>query len=82
MIVYGSSLSPFVRKVIAYTSEKGIEVEVKPTAPGDADPDFRAASPFGKMPGFRDGDYRLADSSAIIHISRPSIPSPICPNRA
>jgi glutathione S-transferase len=76
MIVYGSSLSPFVRKVLAYTSEKGIEVEVKPTSVGDADPDFRAASPFGKMPGFRDGDYRLADSSAIIHYLEAKQPEP------
>ena len=76
MIVYGSSLSPFVRKVLAYASEKGIEVEVKPTAPGDQDPDFRAASPFGKMPGFSDGDYRLADSSAIIHYLEAKQPEP------
>jgi len=76
MIIYGSSLSPFVRKVLAYTSEKGIAVEVKPTSPGDQDPDFRAASPFGKMPGFSDGDFRLADSSAIIHYLEAKHPEP------
>ena len=32
MIVYGSSLSPFVRKVLAFAAEKGIEVELKPTS--------------------------------------------------
>lgn len=66
MIVYGSSLSPFVRKVVAFASEKGIELEVKSVAPGSQDPDFRAASPFGKMPGFRDGDFAISDSSAIV----------------
>ena len=76
MIVYGSSLSPFVRKVLAFTSEKGIEVEVKPTALGDPDPCFRAASPFGKMPAFSDGDYRLCDSSAIIHYLEAKHPQP------
>ena len=76
MIVYGSSLSPFVRKVLAYGSEKGIELEVRPTAIADADPDFRAASPFGKMPAFSDGDYRLADSSAIIHYLEAKHPEP------
>jgi len=76
MIVYGSSLSPFVRKVLAYASEKGIEVEVKPTALGDPDPDFRAASPFAKMPAFSDGDYRLCDSSAIIHYLEAKHPEP------
>src|SRR3990170_6457911 len=65
MIVYGSSLSPFVRKVLAYASEKHIELELKPTGPGD--PDLRAASPFGKMPALSDGDFQLSDSSAIIH---------------
>jgi glutathione S-transferase len=76
MIVYGSSLSPFVRKVLAYASEKSIEVEVKPTGLGNTDPDFLAASPFGKMPGFSDGDYRLADSSAIIHYLEAKHPEP------
>ena len=76
MIVYGSSLSPFVRKVLAYAAEKGIELEVRPTTAADADPDFRAASPFGKMPGFSDGDYRLADSSAIIHYLEAKQPEP------
>ena len=66
MIVYGSSLSPFVRKVLAFAAEKGIEVEAKPIALGDQDPAFREASPFGKMPGFRDSDFAISDSSAII----------------
>jgi glutathione S-transferase len=76
MILYGSSLSPFVRKVLAFAAEKGIELEVVPVGPGDPNPDFRAASPFGKMPGFADGDYRLADSSAIIHYLEAKHPEP------
>jgi len=76
MILYGSSLSPFVRKVLAYAGEKGIELDVVPVGPGDPNPDFRAASPFGKMPGFADGDYRLADSSAIIHYLEAKHPDP------
>jgi glutathione S-transferase len=76
VILYGSSLSPFVRKVLAYAGEKGIELELTPAAPGDPNPDFRAASPFGKMPGFRDGDYMLADSSAIIHYLEAKFPDP------
>src|ERR1700719_2767427 len=66
MIVYGSSLSPFVRKLMAYAHEKGIEVEQRQTAPLSEDEAFREASPFGKIPGFRDGDFTLSDSSAII----------------
>jgi glutathione S-transferase len=66
MIVYGSSLSPFVRKVLAFAAEKGIEVEAKVVGLGSEDPEFREASPFGKIPGFRDGDFAISDSTAII----------------
>ena len=66
MIVYGSSLSPFVRKVLAFAGEKGIEVESKPVGPGSEDPEFLEASPFRKFPAFRDGDFTVSDSSAII----------------
>ena len=77
MILYGSSLSPFVRKVLAFAAEKGIDLEVVPVGPGDRNPDFRAASPFGKMPGFADGEYRLADSSAIVHYLEAKQPEPV-----
>jgi glutathione S-transferase len=62
MIIYGSSLSPFVRKTMVFAAEKGVDFELKPTQ----DPDFPATSPFGKMPGFRDGDFAISDSTAII----------------
>lgn len=76
MILYGSSLSPFVRKVLAFAAEKGIELDARPVGPGDPNPDFRAASPFGKMPALVDGDFRLADSSAIIHYLEAGHPEP------
>src|SRR5687767_27838 len=66
MIVYGASLSPYVRKVLAFGAEKGIALEHKPLGPGADDPDFLAVSPFRKIPGFRDGDFAISDSSAII----------------
>jgi glutathione S-transferase len=66
MIVYGSSLSPFVRKVLAFAAEKGIEVESKALPLGSDDPEFLEASPFRKIPGFRDGDFAISDSTAII----------------
>ena len=76
MILYGSTLSPFVRKVAAYLGEKGIDFELTPTGIGDPNPDFRAASPFRKMPALCDGDFRLADSSAIIHYLEAKHPDP------
>lgn len=67
MILYGSSLSPFARKVLAFAAEKGIDLELQPTGFPNHSPEFLEASPFRKMPALRDGDYTLADSSAIIH---------------
>jgi glutathione S-transferase len=76
MILYGSSLSPFVRKVLVYAGEKGIEVELQPTGFPNHSPEYLEASPFRKMPAFRDGDYTLADSSAIVHYLEAKFPDP------
>lgn len=64
--IYGASLSPFVRKALAFAAEKGVEVEHKPVGINDEDPGFREASPFRKMPAMRDGDFGLSDSTAIV----------------
>ncbi len=84
MIIYGSSLSPFVRKALAFAAEKELEVELKPTVPGSRDPEFLEASPFGKMPGFRDpasrtgaaSDFCISDSSAIVAYFEAMKPEP------
>ena len=76
MIVYGASLSPYVRKVLAYGAEKGLELEHKPVGIGSDDPGFVAASPFRKMPAFSDGDFGISDSSAIIHYLEAKYPEP------
>ena len=76
MILYGSTISPFVRKVAAYCAEKGVDIELRPVGINDPDPAFRAASPFRKMPALVDGDYALADSSAIIHYLEAKYPDP------
>ena len=76
MILYGSTISPFVRKVAAFAAEKGLELELVPVGIGDPNPEFRAASPFAKMPALVDGDYALADSSAIVHYLEALHPDP------
>jgi glutathione S-transferase len=62
MIIYGGSLSPYVRKAVVFAVEKGVDFELKPMQ----DPDFKVVSPFGKMPALRDGDFTISDSTAII----------------
>lgn len=76
MIVYGSSLSPFVRKVLAYGAEKGLALQNKVVSPAAPDPDFLACSPFGKIPGFKDGDFAISDSTAIIAYLEAAHPEP------
>lgn len=76
MIVFGSSMSPFVRKVLVFAAEKGIAIEHKPLGLGSDDPDFLSASPFRKMPALTDGDFGISDSSAIVAYLETVQPSP------
>jgi glutathione S-transferase len=76
MVVFGSSMSPYVRKVLAFAAEKQIEVEARRVAPASDNVDFRAASPFGKMPALQDGDFRISDSSAIVAYFEALPPTP------
>ena len=81
MLIYGSLISPFVRKVCLAAAEKGLDYELKVTGPQGSDPGFVAASPFGKIPAMREGDFTLSDSSAIIawmeaeHPAHPLLPA-------
>lgn len=80
MIVYGTSISPFARKVLFCIAEKGLTTDHVAIPPHDANEGFRACSPFGKLPGFADGDFRMADSSAICHYLEKKYPAnPIFP---
>lgn len=77
MIVYGSTLSPFVRKLAAFLREKGIDFGLETTGFPNHSPEFCAASPFKKMPAMTDGDYSLCDSSAIVHYVEAKYPQPV-----
>jgi glutathione S-transferase len=81
MQVFGALLSPYVRKVCLAAEEKGLEYELVLSSPHGSHPDFLAASPFGKIPAIRDGDYSLSDSTAIVayfdakHPEKPLLPA-------
>lgn len=76
MIVFGASLSPYVRKVLAFAAEKGVAVENRRFA-FDAPPaEFLTASPFRKIPALQDGDFSVCDSSAIVHYIEAKHPEP------
>lgn len=76
MKIYGFPLSPFVRKVVVAVKEKGLEAEVVPSNPSQPDPEFAAVSPFHKIPAFRDGDFAIADSTAIVTYLDAKYPGP------
>jgi len=76
VIVYGSTLAPAARKVLAFIAEKGLEAEHRPVAPQDASPDFKLASPFGQIPAFSDDVVSLCDSAAICHYLERRYPDP------
>lgn len=76
MIVFGSTLSPYVRKVMVFGAEKGLELQLQPAGLGRGGPEFALASPFGKMPGFQDGDFLISDSSAIVAYLEAKYPEP------
>ena len=67
MIIYGSTISPYVRKTVVFAVEKGIDFElVMVGGAAPRPPEFAEASPFGKIPGLKDGDFLISDSTAII----------------
>ena len=77
MILYGSSMSPFVRKVLAFAGEKGIDLDLQSFGTfAEPKPEYLEASPFRKMSALRDGDYSISDSSAIVQYLEALRPDP------
>jgi glutathione S-transferase len=74
--VYGASVSPFVRKVLVYLAEKGLDYEHDPVNPFSPPENYKAISPLGKIPAFQDGDKTLADSSVICQYLERRHPKP------
>ena len=80
MKLIGVPLSPFVRKVTVVMTIKELEFEREYAMPGDTSPEFRAMSPLGKIPVFVDGDFFVADSSAICEYLEEKYPQhPVLP---
>lgn len=65
LTVYGAPLSPFVRKLCLCLIEKGLDYELEVVMPFGQPDWFRELNPLGRIPAFRDGDLKLADSSVI-----------------
>lgn len=77
MMLFGAPVSPYVRKLLVYAIEKGIDLPLTPVGLGDPNPEFLAASPFRKMPAFADGDFKISDSTAIVTYLEAKYPDPV-----
>jgi len=62
--VYGDPRSSYVRTVRMALAEKGIAYTHDPVAPHTEQ--ILAICPFGRVPGFRDGDLTLYETTAIV----------------
>jgi len=80
LVIYGSTVSPFVRKVRVVMAEKGVEYTLDPVNPFGAPPEFAEISPLKRIPAFRDTDVpepnTLCDSSVICDYLEHKFPSP------
>jgi glutathione S-transferase len=80
LIVYGGSLSPFVRKVCVVMAEKGVDFSVENVNPFAPPPEFLAISPLKRIPVLRDTDQpepnTLSDSSVICDYIEHKFPNP------
>jgi glutathione S-transferase len=63
--IYGTPLSPFVRKAMLALEYKGLEYSNEPTFPGDPSPKFQAISPLGKIPVLEHDGFTIPDTSVI-----------------
>jgi len=65
MLVVGSYVSPYVRKVLACLALKGLAYDIDPITPFYGDEQFTRLSPLRRIPVLVDGDVVIADSSVI-----------------
>ena len=76
MLVIGSYLSPYVRKVLACLHLKGLDYEIDPIVAFMGDDRFTALSPLRRVPVLIDDRVTLADSSVICQYLEDRYPAP------
>lgn len=65
LTIYGVPISVHVRKVLVTANLKGIAHRVEPVIPFNPPSDWNTLSPTGLIPAMTDGDFSLAESTAI-----------------
>jgi len=79
--IYGVPISVHTRKAIVTCMEKQLKFENDPVIPFQPPANWDSLSPTGKIPAMTDGDFTLADSTAICaYLDRAYPQHPIFPN--
>jgi glutathione S-transferase len=76
MVVIGSYVSPYVRKVLGALHLKGIAYQIDPIVPFYGSDAFSRLSPLRRIPVLIDGDAVLCDSSVICEYLEERTPEP------
>ena len=76
LLIVGSYLSPYVRKVLVCLELKGIPYQVDHIVPFFGDDRFSKLSPLRRIPVLVDGDLVLSDSTAICEYIEDKQPAP------
>jgi glutathione S-transferase len=77
IVVYGVPGSPFVRAVQMGLEEKGVAYRVEVVGPHETKGEAHLARhPFGRVPAFAHGDFRLYETQAILRYLDQVFPEP------
>src|ERR1700730_1482262 len=78
-VVFGAPYSVYVRAVRLALEEKAVDYELVPVdifAPSGVPPEHKVRHPFGKIPAFEHGGFRLYEASAIARYVDEAFPGP------
>ena len=76
-VVHGIPGSPFLRAVEVALREKSAPYSLRALSPGEhKNPEYLMLHPFGRIPAFEHGDFRLYETQAILRYIDDVIPSP------
>jgi len=77
IVVYGVPGSPFVRAVQMGLEEKGVAYRLHALAPQEAKTEaYLRRHPFGRVPAFEHGDFKLYETQAILRYVDEIFPEP------
>ena len=83
MLIVGSPVSPYVRKILAILHLKGLNYELDPITPFYGNDEFSKLSPLRRIPVLIDGDLVVNDSTVIAEYLEEAYPDvPVLPKGA